>query len=65
MFGKLFRQEREKRGLTRKQVAEKMGVTKVAIYYWENEQREISLKNADELAKALGIELKIGGRYES
>ena len=60
MFGRVFREERESRGLTRKQVAEKIGVSKEAIYYWENEQREMSLNNADAYAKALGIELKIG-----
>ena len=60
MYGKLFREEREKQGLTRKQVAERTGVTETAIYHWENELREISLKNADALAKALGIKLKIG-----
>lgn len=60
MYGKLFREEREQQGLTRKQVAERTGVTETAIYHWENELREISLKNADALAKALGIKLKIG-----
>lgn len=60
MYGKLFREEREKQGLTRKQVAKRTGVTETAIYHWENELREISLKNADALAKALGIKLKIG-----
>ena len=60
MFGRKFREEREKLGLTRKQVAEKAGCTKEAIYYWENEQREITLKNADALAKALNITIQIG-----
>ena len=60
MFGKRFREERERQGLTRKQVAEKMGVTKQAVYYWENEQKKISLENADLLAKALGITMEIG-----
>ena len=41
MYGKLFREERKKQGLTRKQVAERTGVTETAIYHWENELREI------------------------
>lgn len=60
MFGKKFREERERQGLTRKQVAEKMGVTKQAVYYWENEQKKISLENADKYAKALNITICIG-----
>lgn len=60
MFGKRFREERERQGLTRKQVAEKMGVTKQAVYYWENEQKKISLENANKYAKALKIKIEIG-----
>lgn len=60
MFGKRFREEREKQGLTRKQMAEKMGVTMQAIYFWEKEQKKISLENADKYAKALNITISIG-----
>lgn len=60
MLGEFFKKEREKQGLTRKQLAEKVGVTKESIYYWEKEQKQMSLEHADKVAKALGISVVIG-----
>ncbi len=40
MFGKNIRELREDRGLSQKQLAEKIGVTQGAIYFWEKEINE-------------------------
>lgn len=34
-FGKTLREVRERRGLTRKQVAEAVGTTYLNVYFWE------------------------------
>lgn len=55
-----LRREREKHGLSRKVLAEKVGCSEMAIYYWETGQREISLNMADKLLVELGISFVIG-----
>ena len=61
-FGELIRAERVKNGITQTELAKMSGFTRVAINYWERQSRTITLENADRLLKALGIEIKIGGR---
>lgn len=59
-FGEILQNERKKQGLTRKKLSEMTGFTTRAISYWETGKREISLKNADIVAKVLGMTLQIG-----
>lgn len=57
---KLIKEERERQGLSRKQLAEIIGVTERAIQYWESSKRGLTLNNADALLKALNLCLTIG-----
>lgn len=59
-FGKILKEERIKRGLSQKKLAEAAGVTARAIIYWENGQRQMNIENADKLFKALHASIKIG-----
>lgn len=59
-FGKILKEERLKRGLSQKRLAEAAGVTTRAIIYWENGQRQMNIENADKLFKALHTSIKIG-----
>lgn len=59
-FGKILKEERMKRGLSQKKLAEAAGVTARAIIYWESGQRQMNIENADRLFKALHTSIKIG-----
>ena len=59
-FGKLLQNERKKRGITQKDLSEMTGFTQRVITYWETDKHDISLKNAEIVAKALGITITIG-----
>ena len=60
MFRKILRNEREKQGISVAELAEMTGFTSRVIYYLENGQHDISLKNAEIVANALGITITIG-----
>ena len=60
MFGEILRNERKKQGISKAKLAEMTGFTRRVIYYWENGQHDISLKNAEIVANALGITITIG-----
>ncbi len=60
MFGEILRNERKKQGISKAKLAEMTGFTSRVIYYWENGQHDISLKNAEIVANALGITITIG-----
>lgn len=59
-FGKILKEERIKRGISQKKLAEAAGVTARSIIYWENGQRQMNIENADKLFKALHMSIKIG-----
>lgn len=59
-FGKILKEERIKRGISQKKLAEEAGVTTRAIIYWENGERQMNIENADKLFKALHTSIKIG-----
>ena len=59
-FGEILQNERKRQGLTRKKLSEMTGFTTRAISYWETGKREISFRNADVVAQALKITIKIG-----
>lgn len=52
---------RKDKGISQRELAKRTGFTTRAIQYWETEDRQITLENADKLLKALGVEIKIGG----
>ena len=47
-------------GLSRKQLAEIIGCSERAVTYWESGKREMTLKHADAVCTALGVEVVIG-----
>lgn len=63
-FAKIIKKAREEKNITQSQLAERAGTTTRAVQYWEQGKKNISLENADKLLKALGIEIKIGGKSE-
>lgn len=60
-FSQLLLKARQEKGISQRELSRRTGFTTRAIQYWETEQRQISLENADKLLKALGVEIKIGG----
>ena len=59
-LGEFLREKRIKQGLSQQELADKAGVTKRAIAYWENGERHISVENADKVFKALNATIKLG-----
>ena len=60
-FSQLLLKTRQEKEISQRELSRRTGFTTRAIQYWETEQRQISLENADKLLKALGVEIKIGG----
>lgn len=56
----IIKNEREKKGISQRQLGLKAGCSGRAIAYWESGQREISLKMADKLLEVLDISVLIG-----
>ena len=56
--GKLIKEKRQQAGLSHAKLAEKAGVSKRALIYWE-QGRDISVINLEKVLNALGMELKI------
>lgn len=47
-------------GMTRKELAEKAGVTERAVTYWENGKRHMTILSADRVFRVLGMCVTIG-----
>ena len=63
LVGRNIAERREDLGLTRAQLADRLGVTTVAIYYWETGMRGISGAKLPEVAAALHC--TVGDLYAS
>lgn len=59
-YGKMLKAERERQGISRKELAEKAGVTDRAVTYWESGKRHMNLESADRVFKALNMSIIIG-----
>lgn len=57
ILGSLFREEREKRGLSKNRLAETAGVARTVVIYFERQERMPSIHNCKALADALGVPL--------
>lgn len=56
-FGELLKRYRERRGITRKALAEQAGVMPQTLYQWENGTREPTLTRAAAVMSKLGYTL--------
>lgn len=59
-FGKILQNERKARGITQAKLAKMTGFTERAISLWETGKRDITLKNAEKVVRALETSLTIG-----
>ncbi len=59
-YGKILMKYRKRRGMTRKELAEKAGVTERAVAYWEKGKRHMTLLSADRVFKVLDVSITIG-----
>lgn len=59
-FSKIVKEEREKQGMTKRELARRIGCTDRAISYWETGEKSPNITLADKVLKALEISLKIG-----
>ena len=64
-LGKILQEEREKQRLSKKQLAKMANVSDTIISYWESGKREMTVKNADKIFKALGVVISIGGEKDA
>lgn len=57
-LGRALRAEREKKGMTQPEVAEKLGVTKVAVHQWEAGKRSMYAQTLSEYCRVLGVSIE-------
>lgn len=55
----VIEKERLRQGMSKRELAKKAGVTDRSLYMWESDQRGMTLTNADNLLKAVGMTLVI------
>lgn len=58
-IGANIKREREKKGLTRKELADKLGITDVSISRYENNKRTPSIKILDSISLHLNVPINI------
>ena len=56
-IGKLIRDARKKKGLTQKELGERLGISDVSVAQWENGLRNPRLETRQKLAKALDMDV--------
>ena len=54
----------KEKGMSRKELADKIGCTPRTLYYWFAENRSISVDMADKALMILGKEAKVGNKEE-
>lgn len=59
-FLELILETRKKLGLSRRELARKVGCTDTAIKYWETGKRVPSITMAHKILEALGIKISLG-----
>ena len=57
IIGEWLKEKREERSLSLQQAANKIGVAKTTIYYWEKGKRSIYADDLINYAKALGADI--------
>ena len=56
-LGMLLREEREKKGITLQEIADKIGVTKTTVSRWELGTRSMYASSLKDYCKACGIDI--------
>ena len=56
-LGSILREEREKKGITLQQIADKIGVTKTTVSRWELGTRSMYASSLKDYCKACGIDI--------
>lgn len=59
-LGKRLKEERMKQGISQQKLAQKAGVTKRSVIYWENGKKKMNVESADRVFKALHVTITIG-----
>ena len=57
ILGCLFKEEREKKGISKNRLAEDAGVARTVVIYFERQERMPTIHNCKALADALGVPL--------
>ena len=57
ILGSLFKEEREKKGISKNRLAEDAGVARTVVIYFERQERMPTIHNCKALADALGVPL--------
>lgn len=55
-IGKWLAEKREEKDLSQQYVADRLGVTRTAVHYWESGKRTIYAVNLIEYCKVLGVD---------
>ena len=55
-LGEWLSEQRKMRGLTMQDVADRLGVTKTAVHYWETGKRSMYARHVLDYCEALGID---------
>lgn len=55
-IGSWLADQRKKRGLTMQEVADRLGVTKTAVHYWETGKRSMYARHVLDYCDAIGID---------
>ena len=56
ILGVWLSEQRKIRGLTMQDVADRLGVTKTAVHYWETGKRSMYARHVLEYCRAIGID---------
>lgn len=59
-IGKILKEKRISCGMSQQELADRAGVTKRAVNYWENGKRKMTIESADRVFKAMDMPLILG-----
>lgn len=57
-LGEVMRRNREAKGITLLQVAERLRVSEVSVHYWETGKRQINASTLKEYCAVLGVKVQ-------
>lgn len=57
-LGRVMRQNREKKGIQQRQVADRLKVSEVSVHYWETGKRQINASTLTRYCDAIGVKVQ-------